>query len=114
MIPKRRKPEKLGIKDTPQIRSSGHLAWIRGHECSVRGTGVNCFGRIEAAHARMGTDGGLSVKPGDNWTLPLCSEHHAMQHRVGELQFEKLHKISMKSIAEQLWLKSPHRLKAIQ
>jgi hypothetical protein len=108
-LPKRRKPQPLGVKEAPQIRNASHLRWIRGFECAVMGTGMQCYGRIEAAHARTGTDGGTSLKPGDNWTLPLCSEHHAMQHRIGEASFERLHGIDMKNIAQALWLKSPHR-----
>lgn len=112
MIPKRRKPEKMGLRQEPQIRSDSHLRWIRGFECACMGKpGMICFGKIEAAHARTGTDGGLSVKPSDCWVIPLCSAHHQLQHRVGERDFERLMGINMKAIAEQLWAKSPHRLK---
>lgn len=112
MIPKRRKPEKLGIRQEPQIRSASHLQWIRGHECVVQC--FLCEGRIEAAHVRRGTDGGTSLKPGDNWTIPLCQSHHAGQHAVGEETFERVHKIDMKAIAKALWDKSPHRRKVEQ
>jgi hypothetical protein len=110
MIPKRKKAQKLGVRAAPQIRSASHLKWIRGHVCSVCGTpGDMQMGRIEAAHARNGTDGGTALKPGDNWTLPLCSYHHAQQHRMGEPYFEARYKIDMKAIAQALWLRSPHR-----
>lgn len=109
-LPKRRKASKLGVRGDPQIRSAGHLKWIRGHECSVRAP--VCMGfSIEAAHVRTGTDGGLSVKPSDSWTLPLCRHHHELQHRLGEASFEQLFGIDMKAIARALWQKSPHRLK---
>jgi hypothetical protein len=115
MIPKRRKPQKLGLRAEPQIRSQSHMAWVRGHECAVAGTvGMSCSDRIEAAHVRVGTDGGMGVKPGDNWVLPLCSAHHAQQHALGETTFAALHKINMKQIAAELWVKSPHRRKAEQ
>ena len=108
MIPKRRRPERMGVKDAPQIRSAGHLRWIRGFECSV-GNSVCKHHQIEAAHVRIGTDGGASLKPGDNWTIPLCAYHHAQQHRVGETSFETAYKIDMKQIAAALWKLSPHR-----
>lgn len=111
-LPKRRKPERLGVRQEPQIRSAGHLAWIRGHECAVAND--ECDGRIEAAHVRAGTDGGLGVKPSDCWAIPLCSNHHGFQHQVGEAAFEKRHKIDMKAIARQLWDRSPHRRKVEQ
>lgn len=111
MIPKRRKAPKLGVREEPQIRSASHLAWIRGHECSVKN--AECHGRIEAAHVRTATDGAMGVKPSDIWTIPLCSAHHRDQHDVGEAHFERDHKIDMKKIAAALWAKSPHRLKVI-
>lgn len=106
-LPKRRKPEKLGLRETPQLRSDQHKKWIRGHECSVKDE--DCHGRIEAAHCRTGTDGGMSVKPSDNFCIPLCAHHHCHQHAVGEAAFEAKYKIKMRVIADALWAKSPHR-----
>lgn len=63
---------------------------------------------IEAAHVRIGTDGGIGLKPGDQWTIPLCSMHHRKQHRIGESTFERIYNIDMKVIAYQLARKSPH------
>lgn len=111
-LPKRRKPEKLGVREEPQIRNASHLKWVRGHECAV-GTPMFCRDYpVEAAHVRTGTDGGMSVKPSDCWALPLCRYHHAVQHAQGERTFEQLYKIDMKKIAQGLWLKSPHRHKS--
>jgi len=107
-IPKRRKAQPLGMRETPQLRSDPHLRWIRGHECSVIHSG-GCEGKIEACHVRTGTDGGMGVKPSDNFSIPCCSGHHAEQHRMGEGPFEAKHKISMRKIADALWAKSPHR-----
>ena len=113
MIPKRRKPEKLGLREAPQLRSDPHLKFIRGFECSVSHSG-GCSGRIEAAHVRTNTDGGMGVKPSDCYCLPLCSEHHREQHDIGERAFDALHKISMRKIADALWLKSPHRNREVK
>jgi len=99
----------MNCNEPSQIRSAGHLKWIRGHECAV--SCALCWGRIEAAHVRRGTDGGTSMKPGDNWTIPLCASHHAGQHAVGEETFERVHCIDMKAIAKALWDKSPHKAK---
>lgn len=106
-LPARRRPERMGLRTSPQVRCPAHLAWIRGHECAVNGD--DCEGRIEAAHVRGGTDGGLGKKPGDNFVLPLCSYHHRMQHVVGEAEFERVFAINMKAIAEGLWRASPAR-----
>lgn len=110
-LPRRRKPPKLGIREEPQIRCPGHLKWIRGHECSVVNSHTACTGRIEAAHVRMGTDGNLGTKPSDFWTIPLCSGHHAIQHNIGEIAFNRAYGINMIAIAQALWLRSPHRRK---
>ena len=54
------------------------------------------------------------MKPGDEWTIPLCSEAHREQHQIGEAAFEAKYRISMRQIAETLWARSPHRHKAQQ
>lgn len=107
---RRRKPQRMGMRDAPQIRCPGHLKWLRGFPCAIAGQHL-CGGRIEAAHVRAGTDGGMGVKPSDRYAIPLCGDAHAMQHRVGEHQFERTFDISMRKIADDLWRRSPHRLK---
>jgi hypothetical protein len=115
IIPKRRKRQKIGLRERPQIRSSGHLAWIRGHECSVKGiNGHVCEGRIEAAHVRTNTDGGGQLKPSDCFTIPLCSLAHKWQSDHGEPAFEQKYGIKMRPIADALWARSPHRIKYLR
>lgn len=112
MIPKRKTRPKMGVRQEPQIRCPGHLAWVRGHECACAGKpNTECVGKIEAAHVRVGTDGGMSLKPGDNFSIPLCSRHHMAQHQWGEKTFEGHYRINMKQLAADLWQKSPHRAK---
>ena len=112
MLPKRRKAEPMGVREEPQIRCDGHLKWVRGFQCAVidKRSAHECFGKIEAAHVRTGTDGGMGVKPSDCFVIPLCSAAHREQHNVGEAEFERIYGISMRKIADQLWRKSPHRL----
>lgn len=109
MIPRRRKAPKANIRPEPQIRCPGHLAWVRGHECLA--LDETCSDRIEAAHVRAGTDGGMGVKPSDCYVVPLCSAHHALQHQIGEGAFENRFKVKLLQSANELWLKSPHRHK---
>lgn len=112
MIPKRRRPQHMGLREEPQVRCPSHLAWIRGHECAIAGrAGHVCDGKIEAAHVRTGTDGGLSVKPSDTWTIPLCADAHRRQHAIGEASFERLFQIDMKAVARKLADVSPHKHK---
>lgn len=74
-----------------------------------------CEGRIEAAHIRTGTDGGMGKKPSDCWVVPLCSWHHKSQHSVGENSFWKSHGFTIdqaKAEAARLWKQSPHHHKS--
>lgn len=108
-LPKRRAKVRMNVHPSEMVRSDGHLKWIRGHICCLDSD--NCDGKIQAAHVRFGNDGGVGMKPGDNFTLPLCAEHHAAQHRIGEPSFWQQAKMDPHAIAKALWDQSPHRHK---
>lgn len=61
------------------IRLPGYLEWIREQYC----TEPNCHGSVEPHHIRKNTDGGIGLKPSDNYVIPLCREHHRMWHDNG-------------------------------
>jgi hypothetical protein len=112
-LPKEKRPARpridIGRRAGP-IRCAPHLKWVRTHRCCVPG----CENRdIVAAHVRTGTDGALSVKPGDQWTLSLCFTCHAQQHAIGESSFEAKHGIDMKDLAREFARLSPHRRKLV-
>lgn len=89
-----------------RIRSPGHLAFVREHGCCV----PSCGGMpIEAAHVRTGTDACMGAKPSDQWSISLCSEHHRLQHQIGERAFEIRFGIDMKALAREFAQRSPHR-----
>lgn len=108
MLRRRTRP-KMGTREQMQIRCPSHLKWVRGHVCAS-GT-PNCEGRIEAAHVRIGTNGGMSFKPGDNYAVPLCSFHHRCQHAQGEKTFWGQQHVDPIKLADELWTKSPHGIK---
>lgn len=111
-LPQRRKRIRFGTRKETQVRSPGHLAWVRGHECCVAGkTGHVCTGRMEAHHDRQGTDGAASVKPGDDKAVPLCSGAHMEGDQHGWITFAKKYGIDLAKLAAELWRTSPHRLK---
>jgi hypothetical protein len=101
-LPDRVRPEKRG---DPPRSCPGHRAWIRRHHCSVPGCKRS---PIECAHVRIGTDGGISLKPSDRWCISLCSFHHSEQHRLGERRFEKRHGLCLAELAELFARASPH------
>src|SRR5215467_5921327 len=95
-IPKtmaRRKPK-------PNLHPRGqHLAFVRQLPCVACGKAAPS----EAAHVRTGTDGGVGVKPGDRYAVPLCTFCHAKQHRIGELTFWSGLRIDPINVALRLW-----------
>lgn len=111
MLPRRRKSPKMAVTERGPIRCAPHLQWVRGFECSAAGHG-NCSGKIEVMHIRIGTNGGMGEKPGDNFVIPGCSTHHREQHHIGEKTFAAKYGIDLLAIANKLWQMSPHRRKA--
>lgn len=107
-LPPRIKHES-GKKDAGK-RSPAHRKWVRGHACCGCGSAT----AIECAHVRVGTDGGMGIKPGDKWTISLCKDCHSRQHQIGEQAFEKEAGINMKALAEAFFRASPHRGKLEQ
>src|SRR6516162_12056 len=89
----RRKPE-------PNSRTRvQHLAFVRQLPCVACGKAAPS----EAAHVRTGTDGGVGMKPGDRYAVPLCDACHAKQHRIGELTFWSALRIDPLNVALRLW-----------
>lgn len=95
------------------IRSEKHKAFIRELPCAVGGKG--CYGPIEAAHVRMGSDGGVGMKPSDCYIVPLCNKHHAAQHTTSEMNFwiRKCNR-DPHDLAELLWVESGNTREAIK
>jgi hypothetical protein len=80
-------------------RRAQHLAFVRQLPCVACGKAAPS----EAAHVRTGTDGGVGVKPGDRYAVPLCTVCHAKQHRIGELTFWSALRIDPLNVALRLW-----------
>lgn len=64
-------------------RSPAHLAFVRSRACAKCGSDV----ALEAAHVRIGGDGGMSMKPSDWRVVGLCRDCHTEQHCIGERTF---------------------------
>jgi hypothetical protein len=106
------KRQRNAVKSRPrerrqnQNRNPEHLAWIRSLQCAIRG--CSCRDGSQAAHVRVGTGGGMGLKPPDRYTVPLCHEHHREQHQVGHRAFDEKHGIDLRALAEELAALSPH------
>ena len=73
-------------KRETRFRSQRHLSHVRSHACVV----CDAEAPIEAAHVRLGSDGGMGSKPSDFYAVPLCGGAtgcHQRQHTVGERTF---------------------------
>lgn len=70
----------------PRQHKADHLAFVRSLPCAICGTRKG----IEAAHLRAANQRygkrftGMAEKPSDQWTTPLCADHHREQHSVGD------------------------------
>ena len=117
MLPPR-KPAKRVMNSRPDrgpLRCPAHLKWVRGFECSIAGRTAaglrephSCDGPIEAAHVRKGGDGGMGLKPGDDWVISLCAKAHRIQHQWGETSFAHWYRIDLAALAREFAEKSPH------
>jgi hypothetical protein len=87
-------------KPKPNLRRPAqHLAFVRQLPCVACGKAAPS----EAAHVRTATDGGIGVKPGDRYAVPLCAACHAKRHRIGELTFWSGLRIDPLNVALRLW-----------
>jgi hypothetical protein len=88
----------------PRKHDNAHLQDIRSLSCVVCLSNV-C---VDAAHIRF-TAGpgkqnpGVGAKPDDCYVLPLCREHHAQQHSMGERNFWREMGLDPLRIAAQLY-----------
>jgi|2_EtaG_2_1085320.scaffolds.fasta_scaffold03890_10 hypothetical protein len=97
------------------IRSKAHLEFVACHHCvACHDAWLIDAGETvsQAAHLRGGLAGGISYKPCDCLTVPLCTldrrGHHEEHDRAPGL-FTQKHGINLARIARQLALISPDK-----
>jgi hypothetical protein len=94
------------IPKEERIRSPRHLAFIRSLPCLYPGCGRS---PCDAAHVSYSdpdhgkTGRGMGSKESDNWTVPLCHDHHMLQHAMPEREFWSTIGIDPCNIATALW-----------
>lgn len=93
---------------TPKIRSEKHRRFVASLPCCVCGASD-----VQAAHIRSNTGGGMSLKPGDDWCVPLCCRCHAKQHKVGEREFWGDRLDDAKGLAQTLYFSSIDRIRCL-
>jgi hypothetical protein len=100
-------------KRATRWRSPAHTTWIRGFACCVCGSMTN----IAAAHVRLGSHTGMSQKPDDWRTVPMCDGPfssadglmgcHNRQHIDGEATFWRGNKIDVEALLIEFAKASP-------
>jgi hypothetical protein len=84
--------------------------WLRGRPCMIADRG-GCWGRIEAAHVDYAGGKGMGTKVADRFCVPMCSEHHRVQHQHGWPAFEANFKINALEASKAYWSAWPGRAK---
>ena len=100
----------MGVKQSSFIRSASHKAFIRRQQCVCAAFNhpfYPCDGRIQCAHFRSGSTGGMGLKPCDSKTFALCYSHHVLQHTVGEREFQLLFGLDLRVICRDFARRSP-------
>lgn len=83
-----------------------HLRWVRKMTCAVRNP--DCHGPTQAHHVRENSGAGTGLKPGSEWTVPLCEFHHMVGHTRGWVTFQMEHGIDLRALSIRLAEASPH------
>jgi len=83
-----------------------HLAWVRSLPCAIGS--VRCGAITHAHHVRERSGGGVGMKPGDRWAVPLCPAHHSEGHTTGWKTFEERHRVDLRAVAVGLAAASPY------
>lgn len=94
----RRKTKKKPRHDG-KVRSERHKNFVRRHNCIVDDCAE--IEGIHAHHVRKYTEAGMGLKPGDEWVVPLCQDHHGALHTNGQATFESMHGLDLREAA--LW-----------
>lgn len=100
------------VREILNERDEGYLKLIR--QCPCLKCGMEPPPNVEAAHIRRqsaahGKRGGISKKPADCWTVPLCASCHRTDrdalHMIGEDLFFHILGIEPLLVCERLWSK---------
>ena len=92
-----------GASKSVRKRSKAHLAFVASQPCLI------CkMGPCDAHHLKIARPRSLGRKVSDEFTVPLCREHHRELHRHGsEANWWANMQVAPISIAEELWNISP-------
>ena len=92
----------LPLSEPRRLRDRGHVKFVAKQPCLICGRRPS-----DAHHLRFAQRRALGRKVSDEFTVPLCREHHRELHRCGdEKRWWKGLGIDPLATARQLWLKT--------
>jgi DNA recombination protein Rad52 len=95
----------LAISEPRRLRDPEHLRFVASKGCLVCGRN-----RAQAHHLRFTQPSAMARKVSDEFTVPLCTEHHRDLHRHGDEQaWWRLKAIDAVAVAARLWTESQRR-----
>ena len=89
----------LTIGEPKRLRDKGHLRFVASHPCLVCGRQPS-----DPHHLRFAQPRALGLKVSDEFTVPLCRDHHQQLHQAGN-EIAWWHDLHIKplEIAKKLW-----------
>jgi hypothetical protein len=91
------------MRKTIRQRSKAHRAYVSAQPCLIC-----CRSPSDAHHLKFAQPATLGRKVSDEFTVPLCRDHHHALHRHGnEVSWWADFKIAPLEIARELWRSSP-------
>lgn len=89
----------LTLSEPRRLRDLGHLAFVASKPCLICGKN-----RAHAHHLKFAQPTALGRKVSDEFTVPLCSNHHRELHQYGdERVWWAAHGVDALKVAEELW-----------
>jgi hypothetical protein len=102
MLPGRIDKSTLTIGEPKRLRDKAHLGFVRSQPCLVCGQQPSDPHHLQFAQPRA-----LGLKVSDEFTVPLCRNHHQQLHQAGN-EVAWWHDLDIKplEIANRLWAES--------
>lgn len=92
----------LTFGEPQRLRNKAHLRYVASQPCAVCGRG-----RSQAHHVTFAQPRALGRKVSDEFTVPLCIEHHRELHESGnEREWWRTKQIDPTSLSRDLWTRS--------
>ena len=81
-LPKRKKPARMGVRESSVVRDRAYLDWLRTQPCILTGQRGNDSEAVDPAHIGQA---GMGMKAGDDLALPIVHSAHVAMHNIGEI-----------------------------